>query len=222
MIGVEKWDKFIPHYFTTYKGRSLDSYEFKSTLLDFFASDADASKKLNDIDWDTVFYKPGFPEKPNFDTSLADACLELGNKWQALNEGKSDFKPSADDISKFTSQQSYVFLEAVQGQPSPLSPSLVETMGKEYAYASSKNVELVSRFYVVALKAKADKFYKDAAALAGRVGRMKFVRPLYKELLKVDAPLARETFEKNKDFYHPICRSMVEKLLAGNANVGPF
>jgi leukotriene-A4 hydrolase len=141
----------------------------------------------------------------------------LVSNWEALSEGKSEFKPSADDLSKFTSQQSYVFLEAVQGLKSPLSPSLVDTMGKEYAYASSKNVELVSRFYVVALKAKADKFYKDAADLAGRVGRMKFVRPMYKELLKVDAPLARETFEKNKDFYHPICRNMVEKMLEGKA-----
>jgi leukotriene-A4 hydrolase len=35
--------------------------------------------------------------------------------------------------------------------------------------------------------------------------------------LKVDAPLARETFEKNKDFYHPICRNMVEKMLEGHA-----
>lgn len=222
LIGVEKWNKFIPHYFTTFKERSVDSYEFKATLLDFFASDVDASKKLNDLDWDSWYYKPGFPVKPDFDTSLADACLALADKWQALSEGKSDFKPSADDISKFTSQQSYVFLEAIQGFKAPLSPELVEAMGKEYAYASSKNVELVSRFYVVALKAKSEKFYKDAAALAGRVGRMKFVRPLYKELLKVDAPLARETFEKNKDFYHPICRSMVEKLLEGKANVGPF
>jgi leukotriene-A4 hydrolase len=178
LVGIEKWDKFIPHYFTTFKERSLDSYEFKATLLE---------------------------------------CLALANKWQSLSEGKSDFKPSAKDIESFTSQQSYVFLEAVQGLPSPLSPSQVETMGKEYAYASSQNVELVSRFYVIALKAKAEKFYKDAAALAGRVGRMKFVRPMYKELLKVDAPLARETFEKSKDFYHPICRNMVEKMLEGKA-----
>ena len=53
LVGIEKWDKFIPHYFTTFKERSLDSYEFKATLLDFFASDSDASKKLTDLDWDT-------------------------------------------------------------------------------------------------------------------------------------------------------------------------
>jgi leukotriene-A4 hydrolase len=39
------------------------------------------------------------------------------------------------------------------------------------------------------------------------------VRPLFKALNKVDAKLARSTFEKNRDFYHPICRQMVEKDL---------
>jgi len=42
---------------------------------------------------------------------------------------------------------------------------------------------------------------------------MKFVRPLYRKLNKVDRKLALETFEKNRDFYHPICRDMVEKDL---------
>jgi leukotriene-A4 hydrolase len=49
--------------------------------------------------------------------------------------------------------------------------------------------------------------------LLGKVGRMKFVRPLFRSLNKVDRSLALETFAKNKDFYHPICRGMVEKDL---------
>ena len=42
---------------------------------------------------------------------------------------------------------------------------------------------------------------------------MKFVRPLYQELVKVDRELALKTFEENKDFYHPICRGLVQKDL---------
>jgi len=220
LVGRAKWDKFIPHYFTTFKHKSVDSYEFKATLLEFFAPDSEASKKLNDLDWDSAFYKPGFPKKPDFDTSFADACLELAKKWEGLNAGKSEFTPSSKDIADFTAQQSYVFLESIQGLSSPLKPELVKTMGSEYSYASSKNVELVSRFYVVALKAEAKAFYKDAAALAGRVGRMKFVRPLFKELLKVDPELARRQFEESKEFYHPICRGMVEKMLEGRQRGG--
>lgn len=211
LIGRDRWDKFIPHYFSEYKKRSVDSYEFKATLLAFFEADNDAWKKLQSLDWDSWFYKAGFPPKPDFDTTLADQCYDLAEKWQGKNEGKSDFKPSAGDIESFTANQSVVFLERIQSFSKPLSPELVDLMGKTYAYASSKNVELVSRFYVVGLQAQAKSVYQPTSELLGRVGRMKFVRPLYRELMKCDFELAKKTLEKNKDFYHPICRNMVEK-----------
>ena len=216
LIGKEKWDPFIPHYFTKYRGSSVDSYEFKSTLLSFFDSDADASTKLNDLDFDSWFYKPGFPPKPDFDTTLADQCYKLADKWQALNESKDktiDFKPSASDIESFTANQSVVFLEAVQTLPTLLSPSLIDLMGNKYAYASSQNVELVSRFYVAGLQARVESVYQPAAELLGKVGRMKFVRPVFRELMKCDLGLAKQTLEKNREFYHPICRGMMEKML---------
>ena len=215
LLGIEKWNDFIPHYFTEYKMRSVDSYEFKAKLLSFFEQDAEASKKLGEVDWDKWFYTPGFPPKPDFDTTLADMCYELADQWQALNEGgkkESDFKPSEQDIKDFTANQSVVFLEKIQSIDKPLSPDLVDLMGSTYAYASSKNIELVSRFYVVGLQARAKSVYKPAAALLGKVGRMKFVRPLYRELLKCDYELAKRTLEENLDFYHPICRGMVEKM----------
>lgn len=39
------------------------------------------------------------------------------------------------------------------------------------------------------------------------------MRPLFRGLNKVDRELALKTFEKNRDFYHPICRAMVAKDL---------
>lgn len=63
--------------------KSLDSYDFKATLLDFFQSDKETSKKLESVDWDTWFYKPGLPPKPDFDTSMVDKCYELAKKWES-------------------------------------------------------------------------------------------------------------------------------------------
>jgi leukotriene-A4 hydrolase len=63
------------------------------------------------------------------------------------------------------------------------------------------------------MQAKDTSSYQGVADLLGEVGRMKFVRPLFKSLNKVDRELALKTFEKNRNFYHPICRQMVEKDL---------
>ncbi|SMR54343.1 unnamed protein product [Zymoseptoria tritici ST99CH_3D1] len=217
LIGKDKWDKFIPHYFKTWEKRSVDSYEFKTTLLDFFKSDAEASKKLTDLDWDTIFYSPGFPPKPDFNTELADMCYALADSWQALNEGKTSFQPAKKDIEHFSANQSVVFLEKVQTFSKPLSHKLVEQMGDVYDFAASRNVEVVSRYLVVGLQARAESVYNPTAELLGQVGRMKFVRPLYRELMRCDFELAKQTFEKNKDFYHPICKGMVEKLFEKHA-----
>ena len=98
-------------------------------------------------------------------------------------------------------------------QAGALSPERSQLLGKVYKFTASKNVELLAAYYAIALDAKDTTTYQGVAELLGKVGRMKFVRPLYRGLEKVDRQLALDTFAKNKDFYHPIARSMVEKDL---------
>jgi leukotriene-A4 hydrolase len=123
-----------------------------------------------------------------------------------------NFAPSVKDLENFTANQKLVFLAEVQ-QSGELSADRAQLMGKIYDFLSSKNVEILSSYYQIALKAQDSAIYQDTATLLGRVGRMKFVRPLFRALNKVDRQLALQTFEKNKDFYHPICKGMVEKDL---------
>ncbi|KAL5364578.1 peptidase family M1-domain-containing protein [Aspergillus floccosus] len=213
LVGKQKFDQFIPHYFTKYKGKSLDSYEFKATILDFFKSDVEASKLLNELNWDTWFYTPGLPPKPKFDTSLVDVVYDLAKKWQSIPE--SSFKPQSSDIKDLTGNQIVVFLEQVLLFERPLAPELSKLMGEIYGLAKSANIEVANLYFQVGLKAGDESVFVPTADLLGKIGRMKFVRPLYRNLQKVNRPLAIETFEKNKDFYHPICRAMVEKDLFG-------
>lgn len=46
-------------------------------------------------------------------------------------------------------------------------------------------------------------------------GRMKFTRPLYRELFALEETrsMAIQTFRERASFYHPICRAMVAKDL---------
>jgi len=121
--------------------------------------------------------------------------------------------PDASDIKGWTANQEVVFLEKVANFKTPLTPSQSQIMGKAYSFATSKNVEVSSRYFGIGLAAKDKTVYEPSAVLLGQVGRMKFVRPLYRALDKADRELALKTFEKSKDFYHPICRQLVEKDL---------
>jgi leukotriene-A4 hydrolase len=169
------------------------------------------------LDWDTWFYKPGYPPKPAYDDSMVVQCYELAEKWkQHSSSSGSDFKPDPSDISSWSANQSVVFLERLQSFPNPpISVDDAALLGSTYGYATSENVELVSRFYGVGLMARAKSVYEPTADLLSRVGRMKFVRPLYRLLEECDRDYAIKVFEKNRDFYHPICRGMVERDLYG-------
>ena len=215
-VGKDKWNKFIPHYFTTFARRSLDSYDFKTNLLSFFESDTTASDALDMVEWDAWFYKPGLPPKPKFDTSLVDVCYALASKWENIRT--ETFEPKVQDIEGWAANQVVVFLDSVQGFAHNLDKKETETMRSIYGFAKSGNAEVVARYFQIALKARDDSVYKPTAELLGNVGRIKFVRPLYEELSKADRQLAVETFEKNRDFYHPICRGLVEKDLFGKAS----
>ncbi|KAF3760810.1 peptidase M1, leukotriene A4 hydrolase [Cryphonectria parasitica EP155] len=148
------------------------------------------------------------PPKPDFDTSLIDVCYKLAAQW----EDKS-YTPSPQDVETFSANQKLVFLQTVQAFAEPLSAEQVEKMGQVYKFNESQNKEVKTAYFEVSLRSKVTSTYEPVAELLGQVGRMKFVRPLYVGLNKVDRPLALATFEKNKDFYHPICKAMVVKIL---------
>lgn len=69
-------------------------------------------------------------------------------------------------------------MERVQEFENSLSKEDVRLMDKEYGFLKSRNVELVSRFFEIGLNAKDEEVYEPTAELLGKVGRMKFVRPL--------------------------------------------
>ncbi|KAM3511846.1 hypothetical protein MY11210_004537 [Beauveria gryllotalpidicola] len=209
LVGRDNFDKFIPHYFTKWAGKSLDSFEFKETFLDYFNGLGDESikQKIATIDWEDKLYSPGLPPKPDFDTTLAQQCYDLANRWK-----DSSFEPSRKDVEGLTANQLQVFLGAVREQKG-LSAERAQKMGAVYDFISSENVEVLAAYYRIALAANDRTCVYGVAELLSRVGRMKFVRPLFRALNKVDRDLALKTFAKNRDFYHPICRGMVEKDL---------
>jgi leukotriene-A4 hydrolase len=193
LVGKDKFDRFIPHvgpdpplvwcssliffqYFTKFKGKSLDSYEFKATILDFFHSDPNVAKLLNDLDWDTWFYAPGLPPKPRFDTSLVDVVYELSRKWQSLPD--SSFEPQPSDIQGLAANQIVVFLEQILLLERPLTPKLSKVLGEVYGLAKSENIEVANLYFQVGLRAGDENVYAPTVDLLGRIGRMKFVRPL--------------------------------------------
>ena len=164
-VGKDKWNRYIPHYFTVFARKSLDSDEFKNNILAFFTHDEEASAALTAVNWDKWLYDHGLPLKPDFDTSLVDVCYALASKW------KDDcFKPSASDIDGWKAKQLVVFLETIKEFQEPLSQLQAQNMGGTYGLARSHNVEVKSRYLSIGLRSRLESVYEQIDELLGTVG----------------------------------------------------
>ncbi|GMG29168.1 unnamed protein product [Ambrosiozyma monospora] len=220
--GTKAFDPFIKFYFDKFKYCSLDSYQFLDTLYGFYS---DKTELLDEIDWQTWLYTPGMPPKPDFDTTLVDQCYKLAEKWVSIaksNPEKLSESFNKKDIAEFGSSQNGVFLDTLltyQDQDgfkwnSENGKLAISVMSDKYSkYATSHNAEVVFRWFRLLLTGEVKESYPKLADWLGTVGRMKFVRPSYVLLNKVDRELALKTFKKYEFGYHPICRAMVKKDL---------
>lgn len=218
--GKKVFDKFIPYYFKKFRYNSLDTYQFIDTLYDFFS---DKTKELDSIDWEKWLFKPGMPPvDPKFDTTIADKCYDLAAKWYKYTGDKEvpSGTFSENDISEFNANQSVVFLdtlvsyEKVESFSWNQNQELLRLMEDTYKeYNETLNAEILFRWYYLQVSGERTEFKTKLGEWLGTVGRMKFVRPGYALLNKVDRELAIHYFKKFEMGYHPICRAMVKKDL---------
>lgn len=115
---------------------------------------------------------------------------------------------------------SVVFLERLQVL-APLPKAHIELLGDVYGFRSTLNVELRFRYYELALASPAGPSIKEEVAewvvdekfqSGGVKGRMKFCRPTFRGLKKVDEGLAKKTFESSRERFHPIARRLIQKV----------
>lgn len=115
-----------------------------------------------------------------------------------------------------------VFLERLQSYDA-LPPAHIAHLGNLYGVASTPNAEVRQRFYEVALQdpttGGAKAFAEDAAkwvvgndATGVIKGRMKFCRPTFRGVAKVNKDLAVKTFAAHKMEFHPIAQKLIEKV----------
>ncbi|POV99753.1 hypothetical protein PSHT_13390 [Puccinia striiformis] len=207
---------FLPYasdYVKTFKGKSLDTTMWKDHLFKYFENQSQVLSKLKTVDWEAWLHGHGLelPVQPKYDTSLADDAYALAKKWTWL-ELISPLSLVLMTSKIFRRIKSVmVFLEKLDEEVDCFSRSMIDTMELNYRFNETKNQEIGLRWYLISLKSSC--FCQDAATWVSTKGRMKFARPVYRALFKVEPLLARKTFQENADFYHPICRALVSKDL---------
>ncbi|XP_076861056.1 leukotriene A-4 hydrolase [Brachyhypopomus gauderio] len=211
MGGPEVFMGFVKSYIQLFAYSSVTTEEWKDCLFTYFKDKVDI---LNKVDWNAWMYTPGMPPvKPQYDTTLADACIALSQKWlKAKDADLAGF--SEADIKPLSSHQLIEFLALLLAED-PLPLSHVKRMQEVYHFNSVTNSEIRYRWLRLCVQAHWEGAVPLALEMATKQGRMKFTRPLFRDVFNVAEfrDEAVKTFKEHRATMHPVTAALVARDL---------
>lgn len=177
--GPQVFEPFLKSYLAIYKYKSIKTNIWKDYLYQYFS---DKVELLNSVDWDTWLHKPGMPPViPDYDKTLTNACTELANRWIQWDENTAlPFVKS--DIESLSPGQKVMFLTNLHKSSTVLSLDKIQLMTATYQLDLMKNSEIRFVWLRLCIKSRWEAKVSDALDFATEQGRMKFVRPIFRDL----------------------------------------
>ncbi|XP_051911021.1 leukotriene A-4 hydrolase isoform X1 [Hippocampus zosterae] len=214
--GPEVFMGFVKSYIQMFAYRSVTTAQWKDFLFAYFKDKVDV---LQQVDWDAWMFTPGMPPvKPAYDTALADACIALCRRWiQATERDLSGF--GASDVAELSSHQLVEFL-ALLLQEEALPLSHVKRMQEAYDLDARMNSEVRFRWLRLCVRSRWEEAVPAALRMATEQGRMKFTRPLFREVFGFDKyrEEAVRVFLAHRSAMHPVTSGLVAKDLKVSAD----
>ena len=213
--GPAAFEPFCRDYIAQFAYKSITSQDFVALFTRHFSTVP--------VDWNTWLNTPGHPPTiPDYDRTLMIPCESLVQ--QVFIQTSEQSATHSRHFSQLNLDQKLVFLDLLSQRllsgGSVVSPPLavLEMLEHDFALNAETNVEICLRWFLLALRAGFTASSVPGAALhfITQHGRMKYNRPIYRELYKLGGEFrqrAIETFLSNRPFYHPIAAAMIEKDL---------
>uniref|UniRef100_A0A8C9G3M1 Leukotriene A4 hydrolase n=1 Tax=Pavo cristatus TaxID=9049 RepID=A0A8C9G3M1_PAVCR len=148
-----------------------------------------------------------------YDMTLTNACVALSQRWIKATESDLGSFSSAD-LKGISSHQLIEFL-ALLLLEAPLPLSHVKRMQQVYDFNATGNSEIRFRWLRLCIQSKWEEAIPLALKMATEQGRMKFTRPLFRDLYNFDKSrdLAVKTFLEHRACMHPVTSMLVGKDL---------
>ena len=207
----EIFQKFMRSYIDKFKKGVVKYMDFRTFFETFIKNNVkDWEKILNDIDWDTWVFAPGFPPVENdFSNKYAD---EVDQAVKDFYENKlgDDFVKRFKDWFTLLKQN---FLNKIKESDIELSETQLEFLNEKLELIQGKyNVEVSCSYYLTVLYhgTLSTKFEESLVDFLGKHGRINYIRPLFSALARRNKELAIKTLDKYRNFYHSIIIKYIE------------
>jgi leukotriene-A4 hydrolase len=184
-VGRSRFDAFLRGYFDHFAFQSITTADF----LEYLHRELPTDLPLDD--W---IFKPGVPAgaaEPH-----SDAFLEVEAAWPAPG-------------TRWSTQEWLHFLRS-----QPTTPDM-NRLDREYQFTAARNSEILHQWLLMAVENGYSAAYPKVEEFLASVGRRKFLKPIYSELMKTEEgrERARKVYTKARAGYHPIAQSTLDSIV---------
>ena len=203
-MGREKMDSFLKNYFKDHKFQTIVTEEFLSYLKDNLI-DTNSYQALNINQW---VFEPGIPENCPIVKSLRFENAEI-SVTTFLESGAEELKESSDLWS------THEWLHFLKHLPDTLDLVQLLDLDNTFNLSNSGNSEILAVWFLQSIKNDYRPAFENLEKFLVKIGRRKFLQPLYLELSKNEDHKiwAKNVYQNARENYHYVSFNTIDKIL---------
>ena len=211
-VGRDVFDPFLRSYFEEFAFRSVTTAQFAEYLeRNLLASRPDVAGEVSLTEW---LERPGLPADRHEPVSDAlEAVAKVAGQWVDGAMAAREI-----DTSNWTTQHWLRFLRAL---PVELGADRLVELDDVFGLTSAGNAEILCEWLVLST---VNEYAAANGAVEGfltTVGRRKFLRPLYEQLVKTEdgTVRAKAIYRKARPGYHPMAAQTIDRIVGWDAAI---
>ena len=256
-LGRKQWDKFLNVYFKQHAFSTSNTEMFVKELNQFCVENQKNLKiNLGDFSMNVKqwVYGIGFPKMqfgnavgggpvesngqslmPLIKSTYLDQAQKIANLVNGINKGHGDCVGVPDMVNLNAKDwTTHHFLHFLRNLDS-LSFANMQFLDSKFAFSKTENSEIAFDWFQLCIKSRYSAAYTDLANFLKKVGRRKFVLPLYESLIQTankqflvpnyfssnkiqtlfdvkEFKLARDTYTLARIGYHSVTQNSIDAL----------
>jgi aminopeptidase N len=202
-IGREKFDAFLKNYFQSHAFGVMTTEGF----IDILTTELLTKEQADAIGIDEWIYSAGLPANTAVVQSAElEKVDELRLKWEG-----DEIKNSDLPWNNWSYQERYRFLSNVNYN---LSLTKIQSLDESFHISKIGNSEVLFAWLMLSIQAKNEAVFADLATFLEKVGRRKFVAPLYEAMENSGYHVtALSIYAHCRGNYHAVTQNTVDETL---------
>ena len=206
LYGRQRFDEFLRGYFDRFAFQSIVTADFVAYLREHLLSSDPA--KASRVPLEEWIERPGVPASaPRPASHALEEADSAANAWFGRRLAASELP-----YARWTTQER---LQLLRSLPSPMPVDRMAELDSALGLTLAGNSEIAFQWLLMSIRAGYTPADARLEEFLVSIGRRKFIKPLYEELVKTPEGRARalEIYRKARPGYHPIAVDTVDRIL---------